>query len=310
MRLRSNDVFYKRESQTKMPNSKHFIIFEGTKSELIYFEEFLRKNDVISNVFFLIRDKDKEGWSNPQKILDMLISVINGRENIHYTYDSIFEDFYKYISPFSNLFSKKVIRNKYLGLVNKYVGNIHSPVEIEHLMSVLTDLTKKYINSEDLSTIIDQKDYLEELIESSSTFDRDIDKISLVVDRDKKSFTEKQYDNVLEKSNEFSIDFYVINPCFEFWLLLHWSDCTKYCKNDLLDNNISETGNTFVYDELKKFDHTYTKSNFNAKYYIDNIDKAICNSKFYENDINLLKNKVGTNLMFLIQNLQKKKNSS
>ena len=116
MRIKTSEKFYERKSQVSEPRSKHFIIFEGTKSEQIYFDAFLKKHEVITNVFFFLRDKEKEGWTNPQKIMELLISVINGNEKISFTYDTIFDNFYDYINQYVTTIIKKTMKNKYIWL--------------------------------------------------------------------------------------------------------------------------------------------------------------------------------------------------
>lgn len=303
MRIKTNEKFYVRKSQVSEPKSKHFIIFEGTKSEQIYFDAFLKKHEVITNVFFFLRDKEKEGWTNPQKIMELLILVIDGNEKISFTYDTIFDNFYEYISQYVTTITKKTIKNKYIAEVRKNEEDQHSPIDITKLNVIIHSLIENYIENYKVGDIIHNEDILKELIEEQYTFDKDIDKIYLVVDRDKKSFTEEQYDDTLEKAKENDIQFYVINPCFEFWLLLHFKDCLEYSREQLIENDYVKSSNTFVYEELKKCDSSYTKSKFSAELYIEKVDIAIDNSKNYESDITLLKNNVGTNIQFLLENL-------
>lgn len=50
----------------------------------------------------------------------------------------------------------------------------------------------------------------------------DYDKISFIFDRDPQSFKENQYDSVRKLCDENRFQLYITNPCFEFWLLLHF----------------------------------------------------------------------------------------
>lgn len=306
MRIKTSEKFYERKSQVSEPRSKHFIIFEGTKSEQIYFDAFLKKHEVITNVFFFLRDKEKEGWTNPQKIMELLISVINGNEKISFTYDTIFDNFYDYINQYVTTITKKTMKNKYISEVRKHGEDQHNPIDIGKLNLIINDLIYNYLEKYKVGDIFHDESILKELIEEQSTFDKDIDKIYLVVDRDKKSFTEEQYMDTLERAKENDVQFYVINPCFEFWLLLHFKNCSEYSKKQLIENDYVNSNNTFVYEELKKCDSSYTKSRFNADLYIDKITTAIENSKIYETDITLLKDNVGTNLLLLFNELIKK----
>ncbi len=63
------------------------------------------------------------------------------------------------------------------------------------------------------------------IIENSKiTYSEDFDRVCFIIDRDKDSFTKEQYDYVLGKCHEHNFGFYLTNPCFEFWLLLHFDD--------------------------------------------------------------------------------------
>lgn len=303
MRIKTNEKFYERKSQVSEPRSKHFIIFEGTKSEQIYFDAFLKKHEIITNVFFFLRDKEKEGWTNPQKILELLISVINGNEKISFTYDTIFDNFYDYINQYVTTITKKTMKNIYISEVRRYKENHHNPIDIDKLNMIINGLIDNYLEKYKVDDIFQDENILKELIEEQSTFDKDIDKIYLVVDRDKKSFTEKQYDYILKKTKENNVQFYIINPCFEFWLLLHFKDCKEYSNMQLIENKYVTSDNTFVYAELKKCDSSYTKSKFNTELYMNRINIAIENSKKYVNDITLLKKFAGTNIHLLLEKL-------
>lgn len=200
------------------------------------------------------------------------------------------------------------MKNKYIAEVKKYESNQHAPIDTNKLNKIIKELIENYIDKYKVVDIFHDENILSDLIEEQSTFDKDIDKIYLVVDRDQKSFTEEQYDNIVEKTKENDIHFYVINPCFEFWLLLHFKDCKEYSNEQLIDNNYVKTGNTFVYEELKKCDPSYTKSKFNASLYMKKLDTAIENSKIYETDIIALKKKIGTNICLLLEKLMMNNN--
>lgn len=68
------------------------------------------------------------------------------------------------------------------------------------------------------------------------------DQLCIVVDRDKNSFTNEQYDKLLKAEKNEEIRFCVSNPCFEFWLLLHFSDCSEYDNSKLKENEKKVVG--------------------------------------------------------------------
>ena len=52
------------------------------------------------------------------------------------------------------------------------------------------------------------------------TYSSDVDSLNMVVDRDKDSFTEKQYDKVVEFCKKNNVNLYISNPSFELWLYI------------------------------------------------------------------------------------------
>lgn len=108
----------------------------------------------------------------------------------------------------------------------------------------------------------------------------DGDKLCIIVDRDKQSFTEQQYDVLLDAERRGEIKFCISNPCFEFWLLLHFSDCFEYNKQLLLANE-KDGSRTFVERCLmEKLSGGYNKSRLKFEInFKDKIKTAIENSK-------------------------------
>lgn len=81
MRIKTN--IYERKSQTKEPYFKHFLVFEGEKTKQIYFDEIVNTAKYInSKIFFFLRDQGKEGWSNPQKIMELIEPIIKKKKQL------------------------------------------------------------------------------------------------------------------------------------------------------------------------------------------------------------------------------------
>ena len=61
-----------------------------------------------------------------------------------------------------------------------------------------------------------------------------------IIDRDRESFVSSsknnQYKYVVEKCEEMGFGLYVTNPCFEFWLLLHFDKVFELDRDKLLEN--------------------------------------------------------------------------
>lgn len=132
----------------------------------------------------------------------------------------------------------------------------------------------------------------------------DGDKLCIVVDRDKKSFTDSQYDVLLEAEKNEEIKFCISNPCFEFWLLLHFSDCSEYDIN-LLCNNKKDGKRTFVEKCLmEKLGGSYNKTRLKfSENYKDKVQIAIKNAKNYSLIAKELKNNLGTTIALLIEEM-------
>ena len=168
-------------------------------------------------------------------------------------------------------------------------------------MSIITK--KVFLVKEEIANILEK--VLENIGNQQITYSEDIDKMCLIVDRDKKSFKEEQYNYVKEECKRKNFKFYVTNPCFEFWLLLHFDEVHLINKEELLENKRASSKVRFVESELKKY-FPYNKNKYNAELLIEKIDLAIENEKKFCEDIEELKDKLGSNIGLLIQELKEK----
>lgn len=130
------------------------------------------------------------------------------------------------------------------------------------------------------------------------------DKLCIIADRDKDSFTEEQYAALLNAEKKDEIKFCISNPCFEFWLLLHYSDCSEFDSALLFDNK-KEGNRTYVEKCLmSKLGGSYSKINLRFEStYKDRIKIAIDNSLKYQTSADLLQTEIGTNIGLLIQEM-------
>lgn len=137
------------------------------------------------------------------------------------------------------------------------------------------------------------------------------DKLCIVVDRDKHSFTDSQYDILLEAEEKGEIKFCISNPCFEFWLLLHFTNCAEYDRKELLSNE-KEGNRTFVERCLmEKLGGSYNKTRLKfASNYKNRINIAVANSKRFSISSEELKDNVGTAIGLLIEEMLEQKTFS
>jgi len=122
------------------------------------------------------------------------------------------------------------------------------------------------------------------------------------------SFTDAQYDELLQHCKEEGLFLVVSNPCFELWLLLHYSDQSEYDLEIIQTNKkIGKRTQTELY--LKdKLGGSYNKARpkFALKH-LDRIETAIKNASLYPTSVKVLKNAVGSNVGILLEFLQGKK---
>jgi len=134
----------------------------------------------------------------------------------------------------------------------------------------------------------------------------DADELCLIIDRDPDSFKDYQLDELIDKCDKEGYSIYLTNPRFEFWLLLHFLEdqLTEEEKEKIL----SENG--FLERKLQDFLKSKFKlraESFNKKimfcHYNNGVDLALGNGTFYEEEIDKLKNGIGTNIHKLINKM-------
>ena len=169
---------------------------------------------------------------------------------------------------------------------NLICEELQKEYQIEHIISNISNIIK----------------------EGGLTYAEGFDKICLIVDRDRESFVSvpenDQYAYVVERCKEKDFGLYVTNPCFEFWLLLHFDKVFEVDKNKLLENPKVTANRRYTEQELRRIWPGYKKSSYRAEELVREIDKAIENEKQFCEDIVSLKNSVGSNLGKLIENMR------
>ena len=111
-------------------------------------------------------------------------------------------------------------------------------------------------------------------------------------------------DRLCKKSN-----IAMTNPLFEFWLLLHVDDITKYDNEILYINDwiTSSKNRRYIDKQLSNIlANGYNKKNFNKEIVTkDNIDRALEQEKLFENNIEKIMDNLGSNIGDLIRNIFK-----
>ena len=134
------------------------------------------------------------------------------------------------------------------------------------------------------------------------------DSIGIIIDRDKHSFTEEQFDYVESvcKSNNYLLG--ITNPCFELYLLLHLKDVCTLNLNEIKDNK--KTGDdTYMTSCLKSSlqgstceNKNYEKSNYDSQFLVGLYSEAKNNfeKSNLKSDIRELKDNVGTSIFSIL----------
>ena len=236
------------------PRDKIFLAFEGIKTEPQYFDGLLEKEEKNINVTIipLHRGPGREGSSNPQKIVSMV------------------HDYQKWLCDdilSVDLFVELVLYDAYRKTKNEFLGEKFN--ELKHAV------THTQYTDGGRTTITDKNGALkvcEKIIKGASIPSRAIPggppqdpKFFIIVDRDPKSFTAEQCDNVKKRCEECGFSLIVSNPCFEIWLLLH---------SDVGKEEIIRHATPKLLKELHKR-VTGEDGNLNFNYYHRKIDHAM-----------------------------------
>ncbi len=283
---------------------KYFLVFEGTETEEIYFDAInTNRNDLgidpIIDFVPLVRDYGEEGWSNPKKILDRVIDNVTESQTGIMTYEILLNRIIDYLSSTNTILGKKKC-GIYWKLIESFFKNILNK-SLEDEVENLDEVARQTIKWIEEKTSLDNlaKNITEIIRLLAITYDSEIDKICLIVDRDKKSFVvnehKNQYKYVLDSCKKQNFKLFVTNPCFEFWLLLHFDDYANLDISKLSENPKVTSKKRYTEDELSKR-IMFKKNRYDADNLVMNLSNAIIHEKDYCEDLIALENEVGTNL--------------
>lgn len=261
------------------------------------------------NLIPIVRSYSEDGWSNPKKILDRIIENLEENRTNLITFETLLNRIIDYFYEMKIISTSKVqarsiwkamcriCEEKCLKKLDSYVDDIEKNCSL-----ILKTLQEEY----ELGHVI--SDISNIIKEGGFTYAEGFDKICLIIDRDRESFvsTSKndQYKYVVDKCEEMGFGLYVSNPCFEFWLLLHFDKVFELDKDKLLGNPKVTAKRRYVEQELRKLCPGYKKTSYRAEELVKDINHAIDNEKkFCENVVNL-ENSLGSNIGKLIMDMR------
>ena len=136
-------------------------------------------------------------------------------------------------------------------------------------------------------------------------FDKEIDKVCFVIDRDPQNFSEQQLDDFIKCCKNNSYDVYLSNPTFELFLIMHDDEILKLDRTKMLENRKQNKNKRFL--EIKLFEIVgCNKRNLNFDLFKTNIQKAINNENYFGEDLEGLKNCLGSNVGKLLDSIIKR----
>lgn len=196
---------------------KYFLVFEGSDTEVIYFDAVrsLREEIGINPLIELVpmvRSFSEEGWSNPKKILDRVIENLKESEEQVLSYESLLNRIMEYFYEAKIITTSRVLARSIWNTMRRFCEeklqiSLYDRVEdTDSVCHMLMELLKTEYQ------IVNLVDDISEIIKNGGlTYEEGFDQICFIVDRDKDSFVSvpgnNQYQYVLDKCREMGFCF-------------------------------------------------------------------------------------------------------
>lgn len=275
-RLHSSMDIRPDDNSEEMPKKIIFLSVEGT-TERDYFDfiDKYRKEVGIEPLVHIetLSKLSRDGKSDPEQVFDLLNEFIQIRD-------------------------EGILPQDIFAALKDNVSNYSIEYITQYLNGQLPDNeAKELLNDIKLAGI--DLNYQKFLSNYKGEDGNDI--FAIIIDRDHESHSEEMLKSLLAKCKEKKCMFFLTNPCFEFWLLLHVSDVKEEYSNqltELLENKKVSNRHTFVSLQVSEKAH-HAKSITHCKFeefYLPNIDLAIERSKQFIQDENELMNNLGSNI--------------
>lgn len=314
--MRERRTFAERTRALKSDETKrkYFLVYEGKNTESIYFDMINHMRDDIGinsliELIPMIRSYSEDGWSNPKKILDRVLMNIKEEETGRLTYESLLNRIMNYLYDENILTTSKMHARAIWKIMETACNNIIGKTldqEVESLEKDCDTLVQCLNKESDIVSIM--KDISDIIKSVNITYEPGFDKICLIVDRDKESFrassNNDQYEYVLHACRDNGFGLYITNPCFEFWLLLHFDEVFGLDREMLLENPKVTAKRRYTEQALRNLLPGYSKGKYSADSLNGKIEKAIINAERFCQDNVLLKNTLGSSVGLLIKELK------
>ena len=236
----------------------------------------------------MLRNHSSITNSHPNTLIKMIDNIINKDDDY-----ILIDDLKEWINDYS---IEKTNNQNILNIFNDYYANNETTISKDELYSTLVAIFKDSLVEETIKNIN------EYCLSQDIIYIEGKDKIDLVIDRDRQNFKEEQYDNVLDYCEKNNVNLYVSNPCFEFWILLHFDDIFDYDRKELFENRKVNSKKRYL-EYILQTKIGYMKNDIKFDLLKDKIINAINNEKSFEENVVNLKHNLGSNVGLLVSEL-------
>ncbi|MBR7123397.1 MAG: RloB domain-containing protein [Candidatus Methanomethylophilaceae archaeon] len=285
--------------------SKFIFAFEGHVTEGAYFKGVAENRSIagigpLVGICVLQREEVDSGCSGPTSMMRLL------RDNIRAMRDGC-----------HNI---GTIRESVRGEIAKRTGTGRRGLMMEKVDDELPDILSNCSKDGTITDMGMAKRLCDEFIESITgkssdifipepeSYDPEIDHVCVIVDRDRDAHSPKTMDCFISECRESGFEPYICNPCFEFWLMLHFDevlevDRKKLSRNEFVgDRRFTEVKLDEIINGINPDNH-YDKTKLDPLMFMHRIGDAVRNNRYYCSDIVRLKHDVGTNLGELFERM-------
>lgn len=282
-KYRLSSKSYDRETPNEQitPRKIYFISVEGVATEVEYLQGLsdyrteLGINALVN--IEVLRRKTKDGYSAPEQVIELLEEYLSLRE------------------AGNNIFSD----------IPDEIKNNFSPDFIQLYIETPESISPKERNRFELA--LRKTGYDLAYRKYLSKYTNNFDEFCILIDRDAGSHSSEDMNFILQYCKEKKYRCFITNPCFEFWLLLHFSDVYEEYSDQLdliRENKKVSNAHTFVSNELSVKAHHGKKGIAFKEKYLPHIEEAIIRASKFASDNEALITDIGCNIWILIKEMQ------
>ena len=306
----------KRVLKSDAEKIKYYLVCEGRRTEPIYFEALKRcreKLGVLPRIELLLveRSYSEYRFTNPKTLLDTVRQyivessegIVSYQEALDWILDSVMEN--EGISePNPRTKGIKVFLINAVRRMGKRLNDTFPLADLETVCGQLSGVLSQQTRENWVDIVNEIPNRMELTFDA---YNPSVDKVCLIVDRDRDSFTKEDYEKVRRTCSEQRFRFYPSNPCFEFWLLTHYDGVHELDKAQLLENPKVTPNCRYAEVALRglmKDEGGYTKSKYDADKLMERVDHAVNNAGKFCQDEEQLEHTLGSRVGLLIQDLR------